>query len=70
VEDEPKVAAFIRKGLETQSYKVEVATDGREGKLLAAAQKYDLFILDVNLPHVNGIDCAGSSGASTPKCPS
>ncbi len=56
VEDEPKVAAFIRKGLETQSYKVEVATDGREGKLLAAAQKYDLVILDVNLPHVNGIE--------------
>ena len=56
VEDEPKVAAFIRKGLETQSYQVEVATDGREGKLLAAAQKYDLIILDVNLPHVSGID--------------
>ncbi len=69
VEDEPKVAAFIRKGLETQSYKVEVATDGREGKLLAAAQKYDLFILDVNLPHVSGIELCRFIRAKHAKVP-
>lgn len=56
VEDEPKVAAFIRKGMESQHYKVEVAGDGREGKLMAAAQKYDLVILDINLPYINGIE--------------
>ncbi len=56
VEDEPKVAAFIRKGMETQHYKVEIAGDGREGKLMAAARKYDLVILDINLPHISGIE--------------
>lgn len=56
VEDEPKVAAFIQKGLQTQFYAVELAKDGREGKNLFNNQSYELVILDVNLPYISGIE--------------
>ena len=56
VEDEPKVAAFIRKGLEEQGHQVEHAYDGKFGLKLASENDFDLIILDVILPHINGID--------------
>ena len=58
VEDEAKVALFIRKGLETQSFSVTVAADGREGKRLFGSERFDLVILDVNLPVVSGLELA------------
>ncbi len=58
VEDEAKVATFIKKGLETQSYQVDVGADGREGKRLFGSTNYDLVILDVNLPFVSGLELA------------
>ncbi|MCX6257725.1 MAG: response regulator transcription factor [Bacteroidia bacterium] len=54
IEDEPKVAFFIKKGLEEQSYKVDVANDGYIGKKMIISNKYDLIIADVNLPKLNG----------------
>lgn len=56
VEDEKNVAAFIRKGLEEETYTVDVAGDGPEGLLMASEVNYDLIILDVMLPGMNGID--------------
>ncbi|MFN0048951.1 MAG: response regulator [Cytophagales bacterium] len=56
VEDEPKVASFIKKGLEEQAYIVEQAFDGAIGKKMAMSNVYDLLILDVNLPGINGFD--------------
>ncbi|PSR53620.1 DNA-binding response regulator [Adhaeribacter arboris] len=56
VEDEPNVAAFIKKGLQEQAYEVEVAYDGFTGKSLATQNSYDLIILDVILPNLNGIE--------------
>ncbi|MEZ0540723.1 response regulator transcription factor [Fibrella arboris] len=58
VEDEAKVALFIKKGLEIQSFEVTLASDGREGKRLISSQRYDLAILDVNLPVVSGLELA------------
>lgn len=58
VEDETKVALFIKKGLETQSLTVTVAADGREGKRLISSERFDLVILDVNLPFVSGLELA------------
>ena len=58
VEDEAKVALFLKKGLETQSYLVTTAADGREAKRLIGSERFDLFILDVNLPFVSGIELA------------
>ena len=56
VEDEPKVADFIKKGLEEQEYFADIASDGLIGKTLAINEKYDLIILDLNLPVINGYD--------------
>ncbi|UOQ53942.1 response regulator transcription factor [Hymenobacter cellulosivorans] len=56
VEDEPKVSAFIRRGLEEEGYDVEVAYDGRFGRQLALAHAYELIILDVILPHFSGLE--------------
>lgn len=56
VEDEPKVAAFIQLGLEENNYNAKVAADGEEGKKMALNQQFDLIILDVNLPKINGIE--------------
>jgi two-component system, OmpR family, copper resistance phosphate regulon response regulator CusR len=54
VEDEKKIADSLKKGLSEQNYHVEVAYDGIEGKKLFESQKFDLVILDINLPGHNG----------------
>src|SRR5277367_5941664 len=56
VEDEQKVAAFICKGLEENSYKVKAARDGITARSLLQATDFDLLILDVMLPDINGIE--------------
>ncbi len=56
VEDENGVANFIRKGLEEEGYTIDLAVDGNEGFSLATNKRYDLIILDIMLPGVNGID--------------
>jgi len=56
VEDEPKVSAFIRRGLEEEGYEVEVAYDGTFGQRLALQREFDLLILDVILPGQSGLE--------------
>ena len=56
VEDEPKVTDFIKKGLEEQNHIVAVAYDGMFGEKLALENEYDLIILDVILPYINGLE--------------
>ncbi len=56
VEDEPKVAEFIRKGLREQLYEVALAYDGLMGEKMALENDFDMVILDVVLPHRNGLD--------------
>ncbi len=56
VEDEIKVAQFIKKGLEEQSYEVDVAYDGVLGLKLILKNSYDVVILDVILPKTNGVE--------------
>lgn len=55
VEDEKKVASFIKKGLEEDYYSVDLALDGKEGSKLAASEEYDLIILDIMLPYKDGL---------------
>jgi len=54
IEDEPKVAGFIKKGLEESNFVAEIAYDGVTGKAMALSNTYDLIILDINLPLLNG----------------
>lgn len=54
IEDEPKTAAYLRKGLSESGFIVDVAADGEEGLLLALTRSYDLLVCDVMLPRVDG----------------
>jgi DNA-binding response OmpR family regulator len=56
VEDEPKVASFIKKGLEENNYDAEIAYDGLSAEKLAQLYKYNLFILDIIIPGISGLD--------------
>jgi heavy metal response regulator len=55
VEDEKKVASFIKKGLEEEGYAVDVAADGEEGLAMALTGVHDLIILDIRLPKMDGL---------------
>jgi len=55
VEDEKKVASFIKKGLEEHGYAVDLASDGKIGLAMALDQLHDLVILDINLPEIDGL---------------
>lgn len=56
VEDEEKVASFIKKGLFTQGYDSVIAPTGREALDLFQSQKFDLIILDIGLPDLSGLE--------------
>ena len=69
VEDEPKLASFIKKGFENEGYEIEVAYDGRMGQSLLRQNSYELVILDVNLPYVNGFELCRQIRADDPLVP-
>ena len=55
VEDQSKVASFVIKGLQENSYAVDHAQTGKEAVSLQALYEYDLIILDLNLPDTSGV---------------
>ncbi len=55
VEDEKKIASFIERGLKEQHYAVDVAYDGEKGGFLADVNDYDLVVLDIMLPKMDGL---------------
>jgi len=58
VEDERRLANLIRRALEEEGHVVDVAHDGAEGLDVATATDYDLLVLDLMLPHIDGIEIA------------
>lgn len=56
VEDEKKVASFIKKGLEEEHYAVDTAYDGETGLYMAEGNKYDLIVLDLMIPKMDGLE--------------
>jgi two-component system copper resistance phosphate regulon response regulator CusR len=56
IEDEQKVAAFICKGLEEHGYTIKTAVDGANAQHILQRESFDLLIMDVMLPDVNGIE--------------
>lgn len=56
VEDEKKIADSLKKGLEELQYDVSLAYDGHIGEKMFEQQDYDLVILDINLPGINGLE--------------
>jgi two-component system copper resistance phosphate regulon response regulator CusR len=69
VEDEPRVAHFIARGLREQSYAVDMARDGDEAIFLAIINEYDLIILDVMLPLKDGFQVCKEIRAQNIKQP-
>ncbi len=55
IEDEKKVASFVKKGLEEEGFAVDVAYDGVEGEYNASINDYDCILLDIMLPRKDGI---------------
>ena len=69
VEDDLRIAAFVTRGLEESGYTVTVAHDGEEGFLDARYNDYDLIVLDLMLPKIDGIEVAcrlRTAGCATP----
>jgi len=56
VEDEHKIANSIKTGLEQESFAVDVAYDGEKGYGLAVSEEYDIIILDLMLPKIDGME--------------
>ncbi|MCA1076465.1 response regulator, partial [Clostridium bowmanii] len=56
VEDEKQMAMFIEMELNHEGYKVDVAYDGREALNIAEKNEYDLILLDIMIPGLNGIE--------------
>jgi two-component system copper resistance phosphate regulon response regulator CusR len=54
IEDEQKTGEYLKKGLQESGYSVDVATDGAEGLVLAQEERYDVIVLDVMLPTMDG----------------
>ena len=69
VEDESKIANSIKRGLEESAYNVEWATDGREGIKRSQEQDYDLIILDVMLPYIDGFQVCKRIRVKDPSVP-
>src|ERR1700746_4016395 len=54
-EDDTALAGFVRKGLEAEHYAVDVSSDGEQARALATELDYDLIVLDLTLPRLDGI---------------
>lgn len=69
VEDEPKVASFIKKGLEENDYEAEITYDGFSAEKLAQVYTYDLYILDIIIPGISGLDLCKKLKKLNPEIP-
>lgn len=69
VEDEPKVASFIKMGLEENHYDAEITYDGLSAEKLALLNNYNLFILDIIIPGISGIDLCKKLKKLNPNIP-
>ena len=69
IEDEKKIVSFVKNGLKSEGFTVDSANDGEEGMFMAGESQYDLIVLDVMLPGMDGITICKklrSMGKTTP----
>ena len=68
-EDDAALASFVRKGLEAEHYAVDVSGDGEQARAMAAELDYDLLVLDLSLPRLDGVSVLRSVRARKPSLP-
>jgi DNA-binding response OmpR family regulator len=69
VEDDRKLADFVARGLRAERFAVDLAADGREGQIHIDSFEYDLLILDLMLPYINGTELLRRVRQSHPSLP-
>jgi DNA-binding response OmpR family regulator len=69
IEDEPKIADSLQLGLSEKGYHVDTAYDGKKGLEAFDSKKYDLILLDINLPSINGYDLCKIFRVKNPEVP-
>jgi DNA-binding response OmpR family regulator len=69
IEDEAKVASFLKKGLQQSGYEIDLAADGEEGYEKIRNNSYDLILLDLMLPKISGLDLIPKIRESKPGIP-
>ena len=69
VEDEARILAFLRRGLEAEGYSVVAADNGRDGLALASAGQWDLVVLDLLLPGLSGLQVLRELHRLRPRLP-
>lgn len=69
IEDEARILSFLARGLEAEGYSVEWATDGRRGLALAVERDWDLVVLDLLLPSLNGLEVLAALHRKRPELP-
>ena len=69
VEDDAPLASFLQKGLEAEHYAVDVAPNGDDARWMASECDYDLMILDLNLPKLDGIEVLRALRPKKPSLP-
>jgi DNA-binding response OmpR family regulator len=68
-EDDKPVASFVQKGLDAEHYAVDLAADGDEAEFMVEQFDYDLLVLDLNLPHRDGLEVLKRARAAKPSLP-
>ena len=69
VEDDVQVSGFIRQGLQEQQHEVDVVYDGTLGERLGLSREYDVVILDIVIPGINGFDLCRKLKKEKPQTP-
>jgi DNA-binding response OmpR family regulator len=69
IEDEPRIRAFVARGLGADGFLVDEEADGEAGLARALAEEYDLVVLDLLLPRLDGLSVLQTLGAQRPELP-
>src|SRR5438445_12199365 len=68
-EDEPRILSFLARGLEAEGFAVDSAADGAEALRCVGGAHYDLVVLDLLLPHINGLTVLSELRRTQPELP-
>ena len=68
-EDDKPVASFVQKGLEAEQYAVDIAQDGDEAQFMVGQFEYDVAVLDLTLPRIDGLDVLKHIRTTKPAMP-